>query len=168
VDTLIAKTAEYGVLKIRISCTEDCWHSSEVGILCGVSRWKIIGPTFFTETVTTELKLEFIMKVIPFWKLTNNSADFNKMGLRRIQKIQQCKCWPNSLAVALFFETCGPPRALHISPQDFYRIFEGFWRRTCTKTTRTHERDWMKILSCAFRQPLQKLFCGLHHTRGIE
>jgi hypothetical protein len=30
------------------------------------------------------------------------------MGLRRIQQIQQCRCWASSLVVALFLETCGP------------------------------------------------------------
>jgi hypothetical protein len=41
-----------------------------------------------------------------FWKLTKKTAGFSKMGLRRIQQIQQCRCWASSLVVALFLETC--------------------------------------------------------------
>jgi hypothetical protein len=81
-------------------------------------------------------------------------------------QIQQCRCWASSLVVALFLETCGP-----LYPR-IYRhrisIFGGFWRRTCTKTTRTHLRNCNKILSCAFQTSLQKLFAELHQTCGKE
>jgi hypothetical protein len=29
-------------------------HSLKVGVWCAVSRWRIVGPTFFGETITPE------------------------------------------------------------------------------------------------------------------
>jgi hypothetical protein len=44
-------------------------------------------------------------------------------------------------------------------------IFGGFWRRTCTKATCTHQKNWNKILSCAFQMSLQKLGYFQHEEK---
>jgi hypothetical protein len=78
-----------------------------------------------------------IDKEFTFCKLTNKTAGFSKMGLQRIEQIQQCRCLASSLVVVLFLQNCGT-----LDPR-IYRhrisIFGGFWRRTFTKTTHTHE-----------------------------
>jgi hypothetical protein len=89
-----------------------------------------------------------------------------RWGLRRIQKIQQCRCSASSLVVALFLEICGPLN--HRTYRHRISVFGGFWRRTCTKTTSKHENNWNKMLRCAFQTSLQKLFAGLHQTWGKE
>jgi hypothetical protein len=73
----------------------------------------------------------------------------------KLHPYRQCRCRASSLVVALFLETCGPL-------DHRISIFGGSWRRTYAKTTRTHEKNWKKILSCEFQTSLQKLFAGLH------
>jgi hypothetical protein len=63
VDTLIARTAEYGVLKIRTPSMKQL-HFLKAGVRCAVSGRRIIGPIFLSEMITVERYKELIINFI--------------------------------------------------------------------------------------------------------
>jgi hypothetical protein len=125
-------------------------HSFKVRVCCAVSRRRIIGPIFFSETITAERYQELIMNFISLLEAEEQDCWFQQMGLRRIQQIQQCRCCVSYLVVTLLLETCGPldPRICH----HCIFIFGGFWRRTLTKTTRTHQKNWNRYWAVHFKR----------------
>jgi hypothetical protein len=70
-------------------------NSLKVGEWCAVSRRRIIGPTFFSETTRAEHYQELIMNFTSLLEVGEQDCWFQQdgaTGLRRIQKIQQCRC----------------------------------------------------------------------------
>jgi hypothetical protein len=143
-----------------------CVDSQNSRIRCAVSRWKIIGPIFFSETITDERYRELIMNLISLLEFDEQDCWFQQDRATAHIVNSTMEMLSEFMVVALFLETCGP-----LGPR-IYRhrisVFGGFWRRTCTKTSRTHQKNWNKILSCAFQTSLQKSFIGLHQTRDKE
>jgi hypothetical protein len=64
-------------------------HSVKVGVWCAVSRRMIIGPIFFSETVTAEGYQEMIMNFI---SLLEVEQDCWLQQDGATAQIQQCRC----------------------------------------------------------------------------
>jgi hypothetical protein len=162
---ITAKTAKYGCWKSTFLPWNTVTLLKSQSMVCCLST-EINWPHFLQwndnswTLPRTEIEFHFY-----FWELMNKTAGFSRMGLRLTQKIQRCRCWASSSVVA-FLKTC-----VHLDPR-IYRhrisVFGGFWRRTCTKTTRAHHKNWNKILSYLLQTSLQKLFTWLHQTLEKE
>jgi hypothetical protein len=141
-------------------------HSLKVGVWCAVSWQRIIGPIFFSKTITAERYQDFSMNFIFLWEVYEQDCWFQQDGATVHTANSTMQMLNEFFGGRIFLEACG------LLDLQIYRhqisVFGGFRRRTCTKTTRTHLNNWNKILSCAFQTSLQKLFTGLHQTWGKE
>jgi hypothetical protein len=94
---------------------ERLLHSLKVRVWCAVSRQKIIGPFFFSETA--ERYQELIMNLISLLEVDEQA----KWGYGAYSKSNNAA---SSLVVALFLKTCGPLDPWIYHHQIF--IFGGF------------------------------------------
>jgi hypothetical protein len=67
-------------------------HSQKIGRWCAISRKRIVGPVFFSETVTAETYQEIIMQFISLLNEEERFAGYSRMALPRTLQTQQWKC----------------------------------------------------------------------------
>jgi hypothetical protein len=131
-------------------------HSLKVGVWCAVCRRRIIGPIFFSETITAERYQELIMNITSLLEVDEQDCWSQQDVATAHTANSTMQMSSEFFGGRIISRNLWPPRSPDLLPPDFY-----LWG---TKTTRTHEMNGNKILSCAFQTSLQKLFTGLHHT----
>jgi hypothetical protein len=110
-------------------------RSLKVAVCCAVSRRRIIGPIFFSETITAEHCQEFIMNVISVLKADERDSWFQQDGATAHTAISTMHTLSQFFDCRIISRNLWPPQFLDQSPPNL--CLWGFWRRTCTKT-RTH------------------------------
>jgi hypothetical protein len=116
----------------------------------------IIRPIFYSETTTAERYQELIMNLISLFEVDEQYCWFQQDGATAhtanstMQMLSEF--FGGRIIVAPSISGSIATRFLSLG------VLEG------EKTTRTHQKNLNKILSCAFQTSLQKLFTGLHQT----
>jgi hypothetical protein len=73
-------------------------HSQKIGCWCAISRKRIVGPIFFSETATAGKYQEIKMQFISLLKEEEERfAGYSRMTLPRTLQTQQWKCLSSSL-----------------------------------------------------------------------
>jgi hypothetical protein len=152
VDTLIATTAEYGVLKICILSMKDHYtlHSLKVSVWCAVSQRRIIGPIFFIEMITAEHYQELIMNFISLLEVDKQDSWLQQDGATAHTANSTMQMLSKFFDGHIIFQNLWPPSSLDLSPPDFY--LWGFLKEnTHTHThTRTKQPTYIRRMGTKY------------------
>ena len=97
-------------------------HSQKIGVWCAMSRRRIIGPLFFTETINSERYLDLIIdpflaqlnrqeKQAGFFQQDGATAHTSRLSINRLREV---------FGERLISRNIWPPRSPDLTPPDFF------------------------------------------------
>ena len=100
---------------------EELIHSEKIGVWCGMSRWRIIGPIFFYATITTAAYKEIINTFV-------NQLDDEELSIGHFQQDGATSHTSDAgmAEIQSFFgdrvisKGLWPPRSPDLSPPDYF------------------------------------------------
>jgi hypothetical protein len=95
-------------------------HSLKVKVWCAVSRRRIIGPIFFSETITAILYQELIMNSISLLKVDEQDCWFQQHGATAHAANSTMQMLNDFFGGRIISRNLWPPRSPDLSPPDFY------------------------------------------------
>jgi hypothetical protein len=95
-------------------------HSSKVGVWFAVSRRRIIGPIFFSETITAERYQELIMNFISVLEVDERDCSFQQDGIMAHTANSTMQILSEFFCGRIISRNLLPPRSPDLSPLDFY------------------------------------------------
>jgi hypothetical protein len=95
-------------------------RSSKVRVWCAISRWRIISPIFFSETITAEHYQELIMNLISLLEVDERDCWFQQDGATVHTANSTMQMLSEFSGFCIISRNLWPARSSDLSPSDFY------------------------------------------------
>lgn len=95
-------------------------HSAKIGVWCAISRRRIIGPLFFTDTINTERYLNIIQQFICLLVSNERYCWFQQDGATAHTSHTTMNALEEFFGNRIISKNLWPPRSPDLSPADFY------------------------------------------------
>lgn len=99
---------------------EQPLHSQKIGVWCDVSRRRIVGPIFFSETITAERYQEIIMQFVAMLHVDERYCWLQQDGATSHTANSTIQFLHDFFDDRIISRGLWPPRSPDLSPPDFY------------------------------------------------